>query len=170
MAREYAIAVSPAADRRGGHPQGQGLRARSITPSSCVHDYPWGADHFLKTGVSMPDSALDEYRQHRAVYLGAIGDPRISTARRRALLLDHVNGPTSTVLLRRARCENCGGHRDAYRHRRRTQLGRPTRSRSQPISTQGCARAITTPSGRGAQAQGLLIDKASAVRPRDIWT
>jgi 3-isopropylmalate dehydrogenase len=41
--------------------------------------YPWSGDHFLKTGVLMPDSALDEYRQQDAVLLGAIGDPRMET-------------------------------------------------------------------------------------------
>lgn len=40
-------------------------------------DYPWSADHYLKTGELMPDSALDEYRDHDAVLLGALGDPRL---------------------------------------------------------------------------------------------
>ncbi len=40
-------------------------------------DYPWSGEHFLKTGVLMPDSALAEYRDHDAVLLGAIGDPRL---------------------------------------------------------------------------------------------
>jgi 3-isopropylmalate dehydrogenase len=42
-------------------------------------DYPWSGEHFLKTGVLMPATALDEYRQHDAVLLGAIGDPRLET-------------------------------------------------------------------------------------------
>ncbi len=41
--------------------------------------YPWSGDHYLKTGVLMPDSAYDEYRQHDAILLGAIGDPRLET-------------------------------------------------------------------------------------------
>ena len=40
-------------------------------------DYPWGADHYLKTGETMPDSVYSEYAQHNALLLGAIGDPRI---------------------------------------------------------------------------------------------
>lgn len=39
--------------------------------------YPFGADHFLATGETMPESVFDEVRQMNAVYLGAIGDPRI---------------------------------------------------------------------------------------------
>jgi len=41
--------------------------------------YPWSGEHFLKTGVLMPESALGEYRDHDAVLLGAIGDPRMET-------------------------------------------------------------------------------------------
>jgi 3-isopropylmalate dehydrogenase len=39
--------------------------------------YPFGADHFLKTRETFPDSALAEMRGHDAILLGAIGDPRI---------------------------------------------------------------------------------------------
>jgi len=41
--------------------------------------YPWSGDHYLETGELMPDSALAEYRDHDAVLLGAIGDPRMET-------------------------------------------------------------------------------------------
>jgi 3-isopropylmalate dehydrogenase len=42
---------------------------------------PYGADHFLATGVMMPDAAFDEIRQMSAVLLGAIGDPRIEVGK-----------------------------------------------------------------------------------------
>jgi len=39
----------------------------------------WGADAYLRTGVSLPAGALDDLRQnYAAVYLGAIGDPRVT--------------------------------------------------------------------------------------------
>jgi 3-isopropylmalate dehydrogenase len=38
---------------------------------------PYGADHYLKTGETMPDAAFDRIRQLHAVLFGAIGDPRI---------------------------------------------------------------------------------------------
>jgi 3-isopropylmalate dehydrogenase len=41
--------------------------------------YPWSGEHYLKTGELMPASALEEYRQHDAILLGAIGDPRLET-------------------------------------------------------------------------------------------
>jgi 3-isopropylmalate dehydrogenase len=42
-----------------------------------IIEYPWSADHYLATGETMPDSALDEYRDLDAILLGAIGDPRV---------------------------------------------------------------------------------------------
>jgi 3-isopropylmalate dehydrogenase len=39
-------------------------------------EYPFGTEHWLKTKELFPDKAFDEVRGMRAVYLGAIGDPR----------------------------------------------------------------------------------------------
>lgn len=41
--------------------------------------YPFGADHYLKTGDLLPSSAIDEFKNMDAIYLGAIGDPRVET-------------------------------------------------------------------------------------------
>ena len=38
-------------------------------------DYPFGAEHWLNTGETMPDSALDEIGGADALLLGAVGDP-----------------------------------------------------------------------------------------------
>ena len=39
----------------------------------------WGADTYLATGVSLPANALEDLRaNYAAVYLGAIGDPRVA--------------------------------------------------------------------------------------------
>ena len=42
-----------------------------------ANEYPYGTEHYLKTGEKFPESALDEMRKHDAIYLGAIGDPRV---------------------------------------------------------------------------------------------
>ena len=42
-----------------------------------ANEYPYGTQHFLDTGEKFPESALDEMRKHDAIYLGAIGDPRV---------------------------------------------------------------------------------------------
>ncbi len=39
--------------------------------------YPFGADHYLETGEVLPDSALKEMEELDAIYLGAVGDPRV---------------------------------------------------------------------------------------------
>ena len=40
-------------------------------------EYPWSASQYLEKGVLMPESVLDEYRQLDALFLGALGDPRV---------------------------------------------------------------------------------------------
>ncbi|MEO6710689.1 MAG: isocitrate/isopropylmalate family dehydrogenase, partial [Planctomycetota bacterium] len=40
-------------------------------------EYPFGTDHYLKTQEIFPESAFSEVRQKRAIFLGAIGDPRV---------------------------------------------------------------------------------------------
>jgi len=40
-------------------------------------EYPFGAEHYLKTGELMPNSALKEIEDMDAIYLGAVGDPRV---------------------------------------------------------------------------------------------
>jgi 3-isopropylmalate dehydrogenase len=42
-------------------------------------EYPFGAEHYLKTGELFPDSALKEIKDMDAIYLGAVGDPRVKT-------------------------------------------------------------------------------------------
>jgi len=41
------------------------------------NEYPFGAEHYLKTGELMPDAALKEIEDMNAIYLGAVGDPRV---------------------------------------------------------------------------------------------
>src|SRR6188768_102087 len=38
---------------------------------------PWSADHYLKTGETMPADGYDRLREFDAVFIGALGDPRI---------------------------------------------------------------------------------------------
>ncbi|MDD5635744.1 MAG: isocitrate/isopropylmalate dehydrogenase family protein [Atribacterota bacterium] len=41
------------------------------------HEYPFGAEYYLKTGILLPDSVLDEIKDMDAIYFGAVGDPAI---------------------------------------------------------------------------------------------
>ncbi len=40
--------------------------------------FPWSADHYLKTGETLPLGALEDFRDHyAAIFIGAFGDPRV---------------------------------------------------------------------------------------------
>jgi 3-isopropylmalate dehydrogenase len=41
------------------------------------NEYPFGAEHYLKTGELLPNSSLKEIEDMDAIYLGAVGDPRV---------------------------------------------------------------------------------------------
>ena len=38
---------------------------------------PWSADHFLASGVTIPPDGYDLLRQFDAIFIGALGDPRV---------------------------------------------------------------------------------------------
>jgi 3-isopropylmalate dehydrogenase len=54
-----------------------------------TESFPWGADHYLKAGETLPDGAFDRLRRDfDAIYMGAFGDPRIpDMAHAREILL-----------------------------------------------------------------------------------
>jgi len=41
-------------------------------------DYDFGGERYMRTGEVLPDSAVDEFRQFDAIYLGAIGHPDVA--------------------------------------------------------------------------------------------
>jgi len=40
-------------------------------------EYPFGSEHYLKTGELIPEDSLREIKNTDAIYLGALGDPRV---------------------------------------------------------------------------------------------
>jgi 3-isopropylmalate dehydrogenase len=85
MSKTYDIAVLPG-DGIGDEVVREGLRVLSAAEQ--IYGFktkrevlPYGAEHFLKTGETMPDAAFDRIRQMHAVLLGAIGDPRIEVGK-----------------------------------------------------------------------------------------
>lgn len=38
---------------------------------------PYGAEHYLETGETLPEHALEELEKHDAIYMGSVGDPRV---------------------------------------------------------------------------------------------
>jgi 3-isopropylmalate dehydrogenase len=59
------------------------VSGRSLT----LDPLPYGADHFLKTGETLPGPAVDALRGYDAILLGALGDPRVPDNRHAADIL-----------------------------------------------------------------------------------
>jgi 3-isopropylmalate dehydrogenase len=81
MTKEYQIAVLPG-DGIGPEVVAEGLKVLKRVAEiegfkyRLTH-YPHGSEHYLKTKELFPDSVLNELKQQAAIYLGAIGDPRV---------------------------------------------------------------------------------------------
>ena len=75
------IAVMPG-DGVGREVVAEGLKVLQVVAKKFgftydTTDYPFGAEHYLKTKVTLPDSALKELAAHDAILFGAVGaDPR----------------------------------------------------------------------------------------------
>jgi len=79
--RKYDIAVIPG-DGTGPEVIAQALRALDACSKRFgftyeTVTYPFGGDHYLKTGETLPDGAIDELRRADAILLGAIGHPDV---------------------------------------------------------------------------------------------
>jgi len=77
----YRIGVIPG-DGVGPEVVREGLKVLDRAAEVCGFQYervefPWGSDHYLATGELLPSSALDELRRLDAIFLGALGDPRL---------------------------------------------------------------------------------------------
>jgi 3-isopropylmalate dehydrogenase len=46
-----------------------------------LEDLPWGADYYLRTGVTVPPGGYDTLRSFDAIFIGALGDPRVADNR-----------------------------------------------------------------------------------------
>ncbi len=200
MAREYSIAVIPG-DGIGEEVIREGLKV--VTALAEIHGfklkqtlYPWSADHFLKTGVAHPDSAFDEYRQQHAVYLGAIGDPRLEVGMlERAVIaglrfkLDLFINLRPIKLYDARFCplkDKQPEHVDMVVVRENTEdaytgiggifkEGTPDEVAVATMlyTRKGCERAIryAFEIAKSRKRRKLtLVDKANAVRPQAIWT
>jgi 3-isopropylmalate dehydrogenase len=81
MSKVYDIGVLPG-DGIGGEVVAEGLKVLDVAQEvfgfrTRREHLPYGAEHYLATGETMPDAAFDRIRDMHAVLMGAIGDPRI---------------------------------------------------------------------------------------------
>jgi 3-isopropylmalate dehydrogenase len=81
MGKTYNIAVIPG-DGTGPEVIAEGLKALKAVAEKMdikydlIH-YDFGGQRYLKTGETLPSSAIEELRHFDAIYLGAIGHPNV---------------------------------------------------------------------------------------------
>ena len=159
--------------------------------------YPFGAEHYLKTRELMPESVLDELRQFDAIYLGAIGDPRVETGLlERAIVAGVRFGLDLYVNLRPVKLYHevltplkgkKPEHIDMVFVRENTEdlyvgihgffkKGTPDEVAMQEMvmTRKGVERAVRYAFELARQPERrqrlMLIDKSNALRGQDIWT
>jgi len=77
----YSIAVIPG-DGTGPEVVNEGLKVLTAAAVQAgftyeLNRYDFGGERYLRTGETLPDSAVEELKQHNAILLGAIGHPDV---------------------------------------------------------------------------------------------
>jgi 3-isopropylmalate dehydrogenase len=201
MAKTYSIAVI-GGDGIGPEVVREGLKvlervaaiegfAVRLTP------YPFGAEHYLKTGEIFPQSAFDETKRQDAILLGAIGDPRIEVgllefgiiaklrfeldlyvnlrpvklyAEHLCPLKDKKPEDVDFIVVRENTEDAYAGMRGFFKK------GTPDEVATQEIifTRKGTERvmryAFDLARRRGRGKKLTMVDKANAVRAMDLWT
>lgn len=77
----YKIGVMPG-DGTGPEVVNEGLKVLAAAADKYnfkyeLTNYDFGGDRYLKTGETLPDSAIEEFKKQDAIFLGAIGHPDV---------------------------------------------------------------------------------------------
>ncbi len=200
MTKVYDIAYIPG-DGIGEEVVREGLKVLDVAQSiwgfqTKREALPYGAEHFLKTGETMPDVAFERLRDMHAVILGAIGDPRIEVGKLEFAIIAgmrfqldlYVNlrpiklfdarlcplkdkGPEHVdMLICRENTE--GAYVGIYGHLRKGTADEVAHQ-SMIYTRKGVERIIRYAFERAMQRprkKVTLIDKANALRSQDLWT
>src|SRR6266480_7909429 len=70
------VAVIPG-DGIGTEVVAQTVRVLEAVGGLTLEHFPWSAEHYLKTGITIPPGGYDTLRSFDAVFIGALGDPRV---------------------------------------------------------------------------------------------
>jgi 3-isopropylmalate dehydrogenase len=81
MSKIYNIAVIPG-DGTGPEVVAEGIKVLNTVSDKAgfkidFTHFDFGGDRYLKTGETLPDSAIEEFRKFDSMYLGAIGHPDV---------------------------------------------------------------------------------------------
>jgi 3-isopropylmalate dehydrogenase len=159
--------------------------------------FPFGADHFLKTGETMPDSAFEEIRGMGAVLLGAIGDPRVETGKlefaiiaglrfkldlyvnlrpirlydaRFCPLKDKTPADIDFVVIRENTEDAYCGIHGFFKKGSPDEIAQQTMLYTRKGTERVIRYAYELCRKRNAKKRLTLVDKANAVRAQDLWT
>lgn len=197
----YKIAVI-AGDGIGPEVIREALKVLNSASKLCGFDYktteyPFGSEYYMKTGELVPESIYSEYREHDAILLGAIGDPRVEVGLvERAVIagirfkLDlYINlrpiklYAESLCPIKDKKCEDVDlivvreNTEDVY-----TGIGGIMKKgtpdevaiANMVFTRKGCERAVRyafeLARARKKDDKVTLVDKANAIRAQDIWT
>ena len=160
-------------------------------------EYPFGSEHYLATKEIFPDASFEEVKGMDAIFLGAIGDPRLPVgmiefgiiakmrfeldlyANVRPIKLYHSSlcplkgkGPEDVdMVIVRENTEGAYAGMHGFCHK-----GQALEVATQTMvyTRAGVERAIRFAFEKAVERNGrktvTLIDKANAVRAHDIWT
>ena len=162
-----------------------------------LEHYPYGAEHYLKTGETFPDSAVRAMKDHDAILLGAIGDPRVETGMlERAIIMGVRFGLDLYVNLRPIKLyaehlcplkgvtpaqidmavirENTEGAYVGLGGIMKQDTPNEVAVCNMVWTREGTERVIRyafdVAEKRKKQNRVTLVDKANAIRPMDLWT
>jgi 3-isopropylmalate dehydrogenase len=81
MAKTYKIAVM-GGDGTGPEVAAEGVKVLKAAADKFnfdmeLTDFDYGGDRYIRTGVVLPDNAVEELKKHDAIFLGAIGHPDV---------------------------------------------------------------------------------------------
>lgn len=81
MKNTYSIALLPG-DGTGPEVTAEAVKVLDVVASKFdfklnYTNYDFGAERYLKTGETLPDSAIEEFKKQHAMFLGAIGHPDV---------------------------------------------------------------------------------------------
>jgi len=161
------------------------------------HEFPFGTDHYLATGDIFPDKEFEEARAMNAIFLGAIGDPRVPVglieygiiAKMRFDLDLFANvrpvklyderlcplkdeGPADIdMVIVRENTEGAYAGMHGFAHKNQPlEVSTQTMVYTREATERVIRFAFDLAMDRGGRRQVTLIDKANAIRAHDLWT
>ena len=162
-----------------------------------LEDYPYGSEHYLATKEIFPDAAFKEVKGMHAIFLGAIGDPRLPVGLieygiiakcrfeldlfanvRPIQLFDERFCPLKgkkpedvDMVIVRENTEDAYAGMHGFAHKGQAlEVATQTMVYTRHGTERVIRYAFELCRARNKRKQVTLIDKANAVRAQDIWT